>query len=46
MVVLVFTVVVSLFVLEVIDDLDDPFAGVWVISAAPLQRIRFRETPK
>ena len=38
------TVVVSLLVLEVIDDLDDPFTGAWAISSAPLQRIRFVAT--
>jgi hypothetical protein len=36
-----FTVVVSLLVLEVIDDLDDPFTGAWGVSSAPFQRIRF-----
>jgi hypothetical protein len=40
--VLVFTVVVSLLVLEVIDDLDDPFGGAWAISTAPFQRLPFR----
>lgn len=40
-VVLLCTVVVSLLVLHVIDDLDDPFGGAWAISSAPLQRIRF-----
>jgi len=40
-VVLASTVVVSLLVLEVIDDLDDPFTGAWAISPAPLQRIKF-----
>lgn len=43
-VVLTFTIVVSLLVLEVIDDLDDPFTGAWAISSAPLQRIRFTAT--
>ena len=38
------TVIVSLLVLEVIDDLDDPFTGAWAISNAPLQRIRFTAT--
>lgn len=36
-----FTVVVSLLVLEVIDDLDDPFTGAWGVSSAPFERIRF-----
>jgi len=40
-VVAVFTVVVSLLVLEVIDDLDDPFTGAWGVSSAPFERIRF-----
>ena len=38
------TVIVSLLVLEVIDDFDDPFTGAWAISNAPLQRIRFTAT--
>jgi fumarate reductase subunit D len=42
-VVIACTVVVSLLVLEVIDDLDDPFRGAWAISTAPLQRIVFKE---
>jgi hypothetical protein len=41
MVVLVFSVVVSLLVLEIIDDLDDPFSGSWAISTVPLDRIQF-----
>ncbi len=40
-VVLASTVVVSLLVLEVINDLDDPFTGAWAISPAPLERIKF-----
>lgn len=40
-VVSVFTVFVSLLVLEVIDDLDDPFTGAWGVSSEPFQRIRF-----
>jgi hypothetical protein len=40
-VVLAFTVVVSLLVLEVIDDLDEPFGGAWAISSTALARIRF-----
>lgn len=43
-IVLAATVIVSLLVLEVIDDLDDPFTGAWAISNAPLQRIRFTAT--
>ena len=39
--VLVITVVISLLVFEVIDDLDDPFGGAWAISTEPLQRIQF-----
>jgi hypothetical protein len=42
-VVLAFTVGVSLLVLEVIDDLDEPFDGAWAISSAALARIRFGE---
>ena len=41
LVVAVFTVIVSLLVLEVIDDLDDPFTGVWGVSSEPFERIRF-----
>ena len=44
-VVLIFTIVVSLLVLEVIDDLNDPVGGAWEISAAPLQRIHFGKRP-
>lgn len=40
-----FTVVVSLLVLEVIDDLDDPFGGAWRISDAPLQGLPFGRRP-
>ena len=40
-----FTVVVSLLVLEVIDDLDEPFSGAWVISAAPLEKLSFVKRP-
>jgi hypothetical protein len=40
-VVLTVTVVLSFLVLEIIDDLDDPFGGAWAISSVPLQRIRF-----
>ena len=40
-VVLAATVVVSLLVLEVIDDLDDPFTGAWAISSGPLRRVQF-----
>jgi hypothetical protein len=39
------TIVVSLFVLEVIDDLDDPFGGAWAISAAPLEKLPFGKRP-
>jgi Protein of unknown function (DUF4239) len=39
--VLALTIVVSLLVLEVIDDLDNPFGGAWTISPSPLQRIPF-----
>lgn len=39
--VLAFTIVVSLLVLEIIDDLDEPFGGAWTISPSPLQRIPF-----
>jgi len=38
-----FTVIVSLLVLEVIDDLDDPFTGAWGVSSEPFERIRFAE---
>lgn len=44
-IVLVCTVVVSLLVLNVIDDLDDPFGGAWQISSVPLQRIHFGRRP-
>ena len=36
-VVVAFTVLVSLLVLEVIDDLDDPFTGAWAISSDPFK---------
>lgn len=40
-VVAAFTVIVSLLVLEVIDDLDDPFTGAWGVSSEPFERINF-----
>jgi hypothetical protein len=40
-VLLAFTVLVSLLVLEVIDDLDDPFGGAWAISSARFEQIKF-----
>lgn len=40
-VVVAFTVLVSLLVLEVIDDLDDPFTGAWGVSSEPFERITF-----
>ncbi len=43
-IVLVFTVVVSLLVLEVIDDLDEPFDGAWAISSGALRALRFATT--
>jgi hypothetical protein len=43
-VVAAFTVVVSLLVLEVIDDLDDPFTGAWGVSSEPFERIRFGQS--
>lgn len=36
-----FTSAVSLLVLEVIDDIDDPIGGAWGISVEPLARIQF-----
>lgn len=39
--IIAFTVLVSLLVLEVIDDIDDPFGGAWGISASPFERIVF-----
>lgn len=41
LVVAAFTVIVSLLVLEVIDDLDDPFTGAWGVSSEPFERIKF-----
>jgi len=41
LIVSVFTVIVSLLVLEVIDDLDDPFGGAWGVSSDPYERIDF-----
>jgi hypothetical protein len=38
------TVLVTLLVLEIIDDLDDPFGGAWAISPGPLERIEFRRS--
>jgi hypothetical protein len=35
------TVVVSLLVLEVIEDIDEPFGGAWGLSPVPFSRIRF-----
>lgn len=35
------TVAVSLLVLEVIADIDDPFGGAWGVTPAPFERIRF-----
>ncbi|MBI2767085.1 MAG: DUF4239 domain-containing protein [Chloroflexi bacterium] len=43
MVVVGFTAAVSLLVLEVIDDIDDPIGGAWGISVEPFVRIQFRE---
>ena len=45
-IVLASTVVVSLLVLEVIDDLDDPFTGAWAISPKPFQRIRLAKSQR
>jgi hypothetical protein len=42
-VVLTAATVVSILVLEVIDDLDDPFGGAWTISTAPFDRLEFRD---
>lgn len=44
-VVVAFTVLVSLVVLEVIDDLDDPFTGAWGVSSEPFERVTFDEQP-
>jgi hypothetical protein len=35
------TAAISLLVLEVIDDIDDPIGGAWGISVEPFQRIKF-----
>jgi len=40
-IVVAFTAVNSLFVLEVIDDLDDPIGEAWRISHRPFDRIQF-----
>ena len=37
-----FTAAVSLLVLEVIDDIDDPIGGAWGISVEPFRRISFQ----
>jgi len=42
---LAFAVVVSVLVLEIIDDLDDPFGGAWAISPLSFQRISFSRSP-
>ncbi len=39
-----FTVTVSLLVLEVIDDIDDPIGGAWGITFDPFARIRFHDS--
>ncbi len=36
-----FTVIVSLMMLEVINDIDDPFGGSWTVTSLPFERIRF-----
>jgi hypothetical protein len=41
-----FTVLVSLLVLEVIDDLDDPFTGAWAISSDPFKLAQLRTDSK
>jgi len=35
------TVAVSLLVLEVIDDIDDPFGGAWGVTSQPFERVKF-----
>lgn len=42
---LAFAVVVSVLVLEIIDDLDDPFGGAWAISSVPFQRLPIGKRP-
>jgi hypothetical protein len=37
------TVAVSLLVLEVIDDIDDPFGGAWGVTPKPFERISFSQ---
>jgi hypothetical protein len=39
--VIVLTCAVSMLVLEVIADIDDPFGGAWGVTPAPFERIRF-----
>jgi uncharacterized protein DUF4239 len=41
-----FTVLVSLLVLEVIDDLDDPFTGAWSITSEPFEQARLQTESK
>ncbi len=38
-----FAAAISLLVLEVIDDIDDPIGGAWGVSMEPFARIRFTE---
>jgi hypothetical protein len=37
-----FTALMSLVVIEIIDDIDNPFGGAWGISPAPFERIQFK----
>ncbi len=39
--IIAFTVIVSLMVLEVIDDMDNPFGGSWTISTEAFERTQF-----
>jgi hypothetical protein len=41
-----FTVLVSLLVLEVIDDLDDPFTGAWAITSEPFEQAHLQTESK
>lgn len=43
--VIVLTVGVSLLVLEVIDDIDEPLGGAWGVTARPFEQLRFSLAP-
>lgn len=44
-VIVAFTALVSILVLEVIDDIDDPIGGAWGVTMEPFSRARFAQEP-